>query len=244
MTPDGSRLPVDDRSGKRLPLTAGSSRRPHGPRDRRHRRRSSARRRSVGPVRVHSLQHTLLVPCLAAWRRTRCTAPPPGRGCSRSPGPPDQPRPPVNQGPGDRLARVTRRAHPSSGGAGSANPATLTRPAPHQSPLLASESVNLSPGLKGRYTTHCLGAQSCAAAPDSVFFAPAASFQSRPRFPGPPPFQPHLRTITLLRSIDIPLLLAPTYFRPQFGEDFIPEAGAVQQSSVEHPPLGASAAQY
>ena len=74
MTPDGSRLPVDDRSGKRLPLTAGSSRRPHGPRDRRHRRRSSVSSRVVSGRYEYTRSPTtlLLVPCLAAWRRTVC----------------------------------------------------------------------------------------------------------------------------------------------------------------------------
>ena len=140
-----------------------------------------------------------------------------------SPGPPDQARPPVNQGPVcPTVARVTRRAHPSSGRAGSANPATLNRPAPQQSPTLASESVNLSPRLKGRYTTHCLEAQSCAALLDPGFFASRIFSISTTFSPSPlPPSLLHLETITLVGSIDIPLLLAPTYFRPQFGEDFI-----------------------
>ena len=87
MTPDGSRLPVDDRSGKRLPLTAGSSGRALGPRDRRHRRRSSSVSCSTWSYPVSKSgrydytgnhHRSSLVPRLAAWS----TAPPPSRGCS------------------------------------------------------------------------------------------------------------------------------------------------------------------
>ena len=202
MTPDGSRLPVDDRSGKRLPLTAGSSGRALGPRDRRHRRRSSSVSCSTwsypvcksGRYDYTGNHHRSLLSSLPG-RLEHGAATEPWL-LRESPGPPDQARPPVNQGPVcPTVARVTRRAHPSSGRAGSANPATLNRPAPQQSPTLASESVNLSPRLKGRYTTHCLEAQSCAALLDPGFFASrifsiSTTFSPSTLPPSPPPASP------------------------------------------------------
>ena len=162
---------------------------------------------------------TLLVPCLAAWRRTVHGAAT-GPWLLPEPGPARPTQAACQSGAGPQAGSSDKAGSSLIGRCRQRQSCHTHPPCPSPEPTVGIRVSQLVSRTQRKIHNTLSGGPIVRCSPRFRLFCPPHLFNLNHVFPQPDttsPSLPHLWTITLLRSIDIPLLLAATYFRPNLA---------------------------